>query len=81
MGNSMCHNGDKICEKLAQRSIERVSHLFYSPDISPYDFWLFGMLKHNMKDREFESQQAILNAVCKKLADLNFADVQNAFRE
>jgi hypothetical protein len=81
MDNSMSHNGDKISEKLAKRSIERAPHLLYSPDISPCDFWLFDMLKHNMKDREFQSQQAIVSPVAKMWNDLTFADVQGVFQE
>jgi hypothetical protein len=81
MDNSMCHNGNKISDKLAKGSIERASYLLYSPDISPSDFWLFGMLKHNMKDREFQSQQAILSAVAKMWNGLTFADVQRVFQE
>jgi hypothetical protein len=36
--NLMCHNGNKISEKLAKRSFERATHPPYSPDISTYDF-------------------------------------------
>jgi hypothetical protein len=81
MDNSMCQNGNKISEKLAQRSIERGHYPPYSPDLSPCDFWLFGMLKHNMKDREFQSQQTILKSSAKSWADLTFADVQWVFQE
>jgi hypothetical protein len=73
--NSMSHDGNKISEKLAKRSIERVPHPPYFPDISPCNFWLFGMLKQKMKDREFQSQQTILIAVAKMWNDLTFADV------
>jgi hypothetical protein len=79
--NSMCHNGNKISEKLAKRSIERAPHPLHSPDISPCDFWLFGMLKQKMKDREFQSQQAILSAVAKMRNDLTSEDIQRVFRE
>jgi hypothetical protein len=79
--DSMGQNGNKISEKLAKRSIERAPHRPYSPDISPCDFWLFGMLKHNMKDREFQSQQAILSVVAKMWNDLTFADVQCVFQD
>jgi histone-lysine N-methyltransferase SETMAR len=48
--NSMCHNGHKVCATFDQARIERVPHPLYSPDISPCDCWLFGMLKHQMKD-------------------------------
>jgi hypothetical protein len=79
--NSMCQNGNKISEKLAKRSIERAPHPHYSPSISPCDSWLFGMLKHKMKDREFQGQQAILSVVAEMWNDLTFADVQRVFQE
>jgi hypothetical protein len=81
LDNSVCRNGNKISEKRAQRSIERAPHRPYSPYISPCDFWLFGMLKHNMKDREFHSQEAILKITAKSWPDLTFADVQSVFQE
>jgi hypothetical protein len=81
MDNSMCHNGNKISEKLTKGSIERAPHPLYSPDISSCDFWLFGMLKHKMKDREFQSQQVILSTVAKTWNDLTFAGVQRVFQE
>jgi hypothetical protein len=39
------------------------------------------MLEHKMKDREFQSQQAILSAVANMWKDLPFADIQHAFQE
>jgi hypothetical protein len=81
MDNSMCHHGNKISEKLAKGSIERAPHPLCSPDISQCDFWLFGMLRQKMKDREFQSQQAILSLVAKMWNDPIFADVQRAFQE
>jgi hypothetical protein len=77
----MCHNDTKISEKLANRTIERARHPPYSPDINPCDFWLFGMLKHKMKDREFQSQGEILSAVAKMWNGLTLADVQRVFQE
>jgi hypothetical protein len=77
----MCHNGNKISEKLAKRNTERALHPPYSPDISPCDFWLFGMRKQKMKDREFQSQQAFLSAVAKMWNELTFADVQCVFQK
>jgi aspartate aminotransferase-like enzyme len=34
-----------------------------------------------MKDRELQSQQAILKAIAKSWADFTFADVQSVFQE
>jgi hypothetical protein len=39
------------------------------------------MLKQKMKDREFQSQQAILSAVAEMWSDLTFADVQRVFQK
>jgi hypothetical protein len=45
MDNSMCHNGRKVTDEFDNRKLQRVVHPPYSPDLSPCDFWLFGMLK------------------------------------
>jgi histone-lysine N-methyltransferase SETMAR len=45
MDNSMCHNCRKVTDKLEVLRPDRVHHSPYSPDLSPCDFWLFGMLK------------------------------------
>jgi hypothetical protein len=81
MDNAMCHDGNKISEKLAKGRIERAPHSLYSPDISPCDCWLFGVLKHKMKNQEFQSQQEILSALAKMRNGLAFADVQRVFQE
>jgi hypothetical protein len=39
------------------------------------------MLTQKMRDREFQSQQAILSAVAKMRNDVTFADVQRVFQE
>jgi hypothetical protein len=81
MDNSMCHHGNKISKKLAKRSIEGAPHPHYSPDISSCDFWLSGMLKRKMKDREFQGQEAILRAIAESWNDLISEDIQRVFRE
>jgi hypothetical protein len=81
MDDSMYDNGNKISEKLTKGSIERAPHPPYSPDLSPCDFLLFGMREHKMKDREFQSQQAILSAFADMWNDLTFADVERVFQE
>jgi hypothetical protein len=77
----MCQNGDKVSEKLTKGSIERPLHPPYSPDIRPCDFWLFGTLKHQMKNREFQSQQAIRSAPAQLWNDFTVTDVQRVFQE
>jgi hypothetical protein len=49
----MCHSDAKITEKLEKRHMARAPHRPYPLDLSPRDFWLFGILKQKMKERVF----------------------------
>jgi transposase len=79
MDNSACHNGSKVASKFEQHHIFRLPHPPYSPDISPCDFWLFGLLKGIMKDRKFHSHKTIKKAITVAWNDLTFEDVQRIF--
>jgi hypothetical protein len=81
MDNSMCRNGHEVSGKFNQGSIEGTPHPPYSPDRTPCDFWLFGLMRHPMKDREFQSQQEILQVIAKRWDDVTFAEVQHVFWE
>jgi hypothetical protein len=43
--NSMRHNGRKMPEYFAWKTMMRVSHPVYLPNLPPPDFWLFGHAK------------------------------------
>jgi transposase len=75
----MCHNGAKITEKVEKRHIARAPHPPYSPDLSPCDFWLFGILKKNMKEQVFQSEEQILATITKSWNELTFEDIQRVF--
>jgi hypothetical protein len=79
MDNSMCHNGARITEKLEKRQIARAPHSHYSPNITPCDFWLFGILKQKMKERVFQSEEQILTAITESWNELTFEDTQRVF--
>jgi hypothetical protein len=81
MDNSMCHNGRKVTSSLAQANVIRAPHPAYSPDLSPCDFWFFGMLKHRMIDRQMQSPEKILDPVSSLWNELTFDDVQKIFLE
>jgi hypothetical protein len=79
MDDSTCHKGSKVASKFEQHHIFRLPHPPYSPEISLCDFWLFGLLKGIMKDREFHSHEEIEEAIPVAWNDLTFEDVQNIF--
>jgi hypothetical protein len=61
----MCHNGSEVVLKFEKHHISRLPHPPYSPDTSPCDFWLFGMLKGVLKHREFNLSDEIEEAITK----------------
>jgi hypothetical protein len=80
MDNSMCHNGSKIESKVRKHDLFRMPRAPDSPDISPYDFWLFDMLKGIFKDQESPSGDEIGEAMTKTWNDLTLDDVQSVCR-
>jgi histone-lysine N-methyltransferase SETMAR len=79
MDNSMCHNDCKVTDELANLKLDRVTHSPYSPDLSPCDFWLFGMLKYKIKDRVFQMVKEIMIAFHKIWEELTLDDLQSVF--
>jgi hypothetical protein len=53
--NSICHNDRKVTDEFDNLKLDRIPHLPYSQDLSPCDFWSFGMLKQKIKDRMFQT--------------------------
>jgi hypothetical protein len=72
MDDSMCHNDRMITQKISDAKLERLLHPAYSPDLSLCDFWLFRMLKGNMKDRAFQTAEAILEGITLILNGVTF---------
>jgi hypothetical protein len=53
--NSMWHNGRKVSDQFDNLKLDPVPDPRYSADLSPCDFWLFGMLNQKIKDRVFQT--------------------------
>jgi hypothetical protein len=66
----------QISLKNMRRDVARALHPLYSPDHSPRDLWLFGILKQEMKERVFESEEQILAAITKSWNKPTFEDIQ-----
>jgi hypothetical protein len=77
MDNSTCHNGSKVASKFEKHHIFRLPHPPYSPDRSPCDFWLFGLLTGIMKDGEFHSHDEIEVVITVVWNDHTFEAVQS----
>jgi histone-lysine N-methyltransferase SETMAR len=54
MDNSLCDNSKKITAEIEHQRFARAPHPLYSPNLNPCDFWLFGLIKYSLKDREIQ---------------------------
>ena len=57
--------------------IKTVPHLPYSPDLAPYDFWLFPKLR----DCRYETIEEMKEAVTKVIDMLTQEDFHGAFKK
>jgi histone-lysine N-methyltransferase SETMAR len=76
----MCHNGRKVTDELEVLRLDRVPHPPYSPDLSPCDFSLFGMLKQKIKDRVFQTIEEILDAIRHVWRKVTFEQLQSGYK-
>jgi hypothetical protein len=65
--------------KILDARLERLPHPAYSPDLSPCDFSLFGMLKGNMKDHAFQRVEEILEGITFIWNGVIFEQLQSVF--
>jgi hypothetical protein len=73
------HNGATIQVKCDIKGVVRSPHPPYSPDLSPCDFWFFGMAKREMKDWEFDTVEDICRRLTEIRNGLNFKHAQSIF--
>jgi histone-lysine N-methyltransferase SETMAR len=81
MDNSRCHNGKVATAEFERRKLARAEHPAYSPDLSPCDFWLFGLLKEKLKDRELQGISSLHRSITELWDAVTFEEVQAVFRE
>jgi hypothetical protein len=74
------HMDNSMGQTLRQNLIGiTLPHQPYSPNLSPCDFRLFGMLKGILKDQEFHSHDEIEEAIEMAWNDFTFDEVQSVF--
>jgi len=68
--NAPAHDALRVRELLAKNSITKMDHPPYSPDLAPYDFWLFPKLKNALKRQRFADLSDIQRNVKMLLRDI-----------
>ena len=68
-------------EFLAKNNITTIDYPPYSPDLAPYDFYLFPKVKNIMRDEHFVAIDIIKRETSKLLQELIKEDMQHCFQE
>ena len=61
--------------------IETVRHLPSSPDLAPYNFWLFLKLKEKLRGCRYETTEGMKEVVTKIIDTLTEYDFHGAFQK
>jgi hypothetical protein len=64
---------------IEQNSMQRVSHPTYSPDLAPYDFYLFGYVKQLLSGCQFADQDSLLQAISDILVGIEKVSLEKVF--
>jgi histone-lysine N-methyltransferase SETMAR len=70
-----------VTAEFGRRRLGRAEHPPYSSDLSPCDFWLFGILKEKLKDRQSRGVQPLHQVITDLWDELTLEDVQAVFLE
>jgi hypothetical protein len=79
--NAPSHSLQQIQTSLAEHNIPVVQQAPYSPDMIPYNFWLFPHLKTQLKGPQFEPQDNIIWNAMVKLYSIRKEAFQKCFEQ
>ncbi|GFR89140.1 transposase [Elysia marginata] len=68
-------------QSLRELGIQVLPHPAYSPELAPYDFCLFPILKDRLAGRKFDRIQGLAKAVNSELRTIPEEDYQGVFRK
>ena len=79
--NAPVHNSILVTDYLTKIGIKTVPPHPYSPDLAPYDFFLFPKLKENLKGCCYETIEEMKEAVTKVIDMLTQEEFHGAFQK
>ena len=77
--NAPVPNSISVTDYLTKMGIKTVPHSPYSPDLAPFDFWLFLKLKENLRGCHYETIEVMKESVTKVTEMLTQEDFHGAF--
>jgi transposase len=80
-GNAPAHDALRIREFWAKKFITKTDRPPYSPELAPWDFWLFPKLKNALKGQRFSDIPDIQRNVTTLLRGIPENDFQDCFQQ
>ena len=77
--NAPAHKAKLTQEFLSSTNLVQLPHPPYSPDLAPCEFFLFPIMKRNLKGRRFESLEQLLHAMEMELRSFSKEDLGVCF--
>jgi histone-lysine N-methyltransferase SETMAR len=77
--NTPCHRAFSVTQFSTSKNITVLPQPPYSPDMSPYDFFLFSRIKQVIKKTHFDSVKDIQTSVTRVLQELTVNDFQKSY--
>jgi hypothetical protein len=66
---------------MEENGMIRAPHPYYSPDLTPSDFYLFGYVKHCLRGQSFETADDLLLSIEAVLRDIEKSTLNVVFLE
>ena len=79
--NAPVHNSIVVTDYLTKMGIKTVAHPPYSPDLAPYDFWLFPKLKEKLRGSHYETIEEMKEVVMKVIDMLTQENFHGVFQK
>ena len=77
--NASSHKCEVVKSFLASEKVKVLNHVFYSPDTSPWDLFLFPRLKKMLSGNKYRSRSSLGSAIYQCLQHIPKEDYLSAF--
>ncbi len=81
MDNAPVHQGSSVQCALQEIEWRQIAHPPYSPDLSPYDFFIFPYLKRKLRGREYPDLDQLRTAIECKLGEVTALQWRQCFKD
>jgi hypothetical protein len=79
--NARSHTAKNVPEFMAGNGLKRAPHSPYSPDLAPWDFYLFGYVKGRLACASFEEPDQLLQAIDAIFQCVERTTLEHVFQE